>query len=51
MIKLILARLLLDFEFRFPSSQGRPEDVRVHKYIFPNPNGKVELKRRKVEEF
>ena len=49
-IKLILARFLLDYDFRFPSNQGRPEDVRAHEYIFPNPKGKVELKRRKVEK-
>ena len=46
-IKLILGRLLLDFDFRFPSSQGRPEDVRVHEYVFPDPLGKVEFKLRK----
>ena len=46
-IKLILGRLLLDFDFRFPYNQGRPEDVRAHEYIFPNPLGKVELQLRK----
>lgn len=45
-IKLTLGRLLLDFDFRFPSSQGRPENVRVHEYNFPNPLGKVEFRLR-----
>ncbi|KAF6220525.1 hypothetical protein HO133_002958 [Letharia lupina] len=43
-IKLILGRFLLDFEFRFPSGQGRPDDVRAHEYIFPNPKGRVEIR-------
>ena len=47
-IKLILGQLLLDFDVRFPPNQGRPEDVRAHEYIFPNPHGKVELRLRSI---
>lgn len=45
-IELILGQLLLDFDIRFPSAQDRPEDVRAHEYIFPNPLRGVELKTR-----
>lgn len=45
-IKLVLGRFLLDFDFRFPPVQGRPEDVHAHEYIFPNPHGKVEVRLR-----
>ncbi|KAL8775195.1 MAG: hypothetical protein Q9194_003811 [Teloschistes cf. exilis] len=49
-IKLLLGRLLLDFDFRFPCDQGRPEDIRAHEYIFPSPRGKVELRLRAKSE-
>lgn len=45
-IKLILSRLLLDYDFRFPDDQGRPEDVPAHEYVFPNPRGKIDLRQR-----
>ena len=50
-IKLVLARFLLDFDFRFPPGQGCPEDVRAHEYIFPNPLGKVEYRLHEGREY
>ena len=43
-IKLVLGRFLLDFDFRFPPGQGCPEDIRVHEFIFANPHGKAEFR-------
>lgn len=43
-IKLVLGRFLLDFNFRFPPGQGCPEDIQVHEFIFANPLGKVEFR-------
>ena len=45
-IKLLLGRWLLDYDFRFPPNQGRPENVKAHEHVFPNPTGIVEFKRR-----
>ena len=45
-IKLVRARFLLDFDFRFSAAQGRSEDVHAHEYIFPDPHGNVELRPR-----
>ena len=45
-IKVMLGQLLLDYDFRFPPEQGRPEDVHAHEYVFPNPAGRVLFRRR-----
>ena len=45
-IKMILGQLLLEYDFRFPRGQGRPHDVSAHEYIFPNPDGLIELRKR-----
>jgi len=50
-IKLILGRLLLNFNFRFPSSQGRLEGVRVHEYTFPIHLAKWTLGCKLVQDF
>ena len=45
-VKLVLGRLLLDYDMRFPKGQGRPKDLHAHEYIFPSIFGRVEFKRR-----
>ena len=48
-IKLILARLLLTHDFRFPETCGRPKDIPAHEYVFPNPQGEIEFRERRGE--
>ena len=45
-IKIILSRLILEYDFRFAPGEGRPKDWHVHEYIFPNPYGVVQFKKR-----
>ncbi|KAI0425478.1 cytochrome P450 monooxygenase [Xylaria sp. FL1042] len=45
-IKMILGSLLLDYEFKFPDGQGRPENMSADENIFPDPGKKVLLRRR-----
>jgi cytochrome P450 len=45
-IKVILVRLIMDYDFKLPPGSGRPANLRAHEFIFPNPNGKLMVKRR-----
>ena len=49
-IKIILVRLIMDYEYKFPDGQGRPQNLRAHEFIFPNPDGKILLRARKEPE-
>ncbi|KAL8882447.1 MAG: hypothetical protein Q9198_000561 [Flavoplaca austrocitrina] len=45
-IKMILAHMLLMYDFRFPPGQGRPKNMTAHEYIFPDPEGLIMCKER-----
>ncbi|KAI1423458.1 cytochrome P450 [Xylaria sp. FL1777] len=45
-IKMILGHLLLEYDFKFPQGQGRPENMSADENIFPDPSGRVLLRRR-----
>ncbi|KAI0454658.1 cytochrome P450 [Xylaria acuta] len=46
-IKLILARLISQYEFRYPESiQSRPTNMYADENVFPNPNAKVMMRLR-----
>jgi cytochrome P450 len=52
-IKMVISNLLLKYDFHLEGSATgsveRPENVRLHEYVFPNPEAKVSLKLRQVE--
>ncbi|KAF2759882.1 putative cytochrome P450 [Pseudovirgaria hyperparasitica] len=49
-IKIILAHLILHYDFRYPEGQGRPKNVCLHEYIFPDPEAQVEFRRKTLED-
>lgn len=46
-IKIILVRLIMDYDYKFPDCGGRPENVRAHEFIFPNPDAEIMMRARK----
>lgn len=46
-IKLILARLLSQYEFRFPDGQGRPLNMYADENVFPDPKARIMMRRRR----
>ena len=46
-IKIILVRLIMDFEFKFKEGESRPENLRAHEFIFPNPEAELLVRARK----
>ncbi|OGM45786.1 hypothetical protein ABOM_005478 [Aspergillus bombycis] len=49
-IKVILVRLLMDYEFKFKQGSERPENLRAHEFIFPNPDAEILMRRRPASE-
>ncbi|KAJ5722106.1 cytochrome P450 [Penicillium malachiteum] len=49
-IKVILVRLLMDFEFKLKYGNKRPENLRAHEFIFPNPDAEILMRRRPASE-
>lgn len=49
-IKIILVRLLMDFEFKLKDGNKRPENLRAHEFIFPNPDAEILMRRRPASE-
>ncbi|TVY14663.1 Ent-kaurene oxidase P450 [Lachnellula arida] len=45
-IKVILVRLIMDYDFKLAPGSGRPGNLRAHEFIFPNPKGELLVKRR-----
>ena len=45
-IKMVLARILLDYDIKFPDGQGRPGNMTVLELSFQDPRGRVMLRKR-----
>lgn len=45
-IKIILVRLIMDYDWKLPEGQGRPENLRAHEFIFPNPDAEILVRKR-----
>ena len=48
-IKVILVRLIMNFDFKFSPNQGRPANLKAHEFIFPNPDGKLLIRARGLD--
>jgi ent-kaurene oxidase len=48
-IKLILAHLVMNYDFNFLDGKGRPETLTLDENMFPDPKAKILIKRRPVE--
>jgi cytochrome P450 len=52
-IKMVISDMLLGYDFQFEGAVDgvgeRPPKVRLHEYVFPNPEAKVSFKLREVK--
>ena len=46
-IKIILVRLIMDYDWKFPEGGGRPASLHAHEFIFPNPDAEIHICKRK----
>ena len=45
-MKMILARFLLNYEFKFPPGKSRPRNFFLEEYIVPDPRAKLMMRNR-----
>ena len=45
-IKIIVAHMLVNYEFKLPDGSARPANFLAHEYVFPNPEAHVLFKER-----
>ena len=45
-MKIVLSRILLNYEMKFPKGQGRPRNMKILELSFQDPAGRIMLKRR-----
>lgn len=48
-IKLILARLIYQFDFKYPDGKTRPVNMYADENVFPDPEAKVMMRLRKMQ--
>lgn len=48
-IKLILSHFLLGYDFKLPKGEGRPKNVHLHEYVFPDPEATILLKEKRYK--
>ena len=44
-IKIILVRIIMDYEWKLPQGQGRPANIHAHEFIFPNPDAEIHVRK------
>jgi len=47
-IKLIMARLLYEFEFKFPEGKGRPKSQFINENVFTDQNARILMRKRRL---
>ncbi|KAM5449476.1 putative ent-kaurene monooxygenase [Microsporum audouinii] len=47
-IKMVIAELLLRYEFKYPEGQGRPRTLSADENLYPDPSARVLMRRREV---
>ena len=45
-IKVILVRLVMNYDFKLTPHQGRPANLKAHEFLFPNPDGELLIRAR-----
>lgn len=45
-IKIILVRLIMDYDWMLPEGQGRPANLHAHEFVFPNPDAEILIRKR-----
>lgn len=46
-IKVILVRLIMNYDLKLTAHQGRPANLKAHEFLFPNPDGELLIRERR----
>jgi cytochrome P450 len=47
-VKIVMVRLLSEFEFKFPKDKGRPKTFTMDEYCFVDPTSKLMIRKRRA---
>jgi cytochrome P450 len=47
-VKMVVSRLLVDYEFKFAEGKEKPRGVHLLEFIFPDPASKLMMRRRRL---
>jgi cytochrome P450 len=47
-VKMVVSRLLVDYEFKFAEGKEKPSSVHLLEFIFPDPAAKLMMRKRKA---
>ena len=45
-IKIILVKMIMDYDWKLPEGQSRPANMNAHEFIFPNPDAEIYVRER-----
>lgn len=45
-MKMILARMLVEYEFKYPEGQGRPRNLTMDENVLPDPAARLLVRKR-----
>lgn len=48
-IKILLVRLIMDYDYKLPDGKGRPANLTAHEFIYPNPDGEFLMRARRSD--
>ncbi|PVH92541.1 putative cytochrome P450 [Periconia macrospinosa] len=48
MLKMVVSRLLRDFEFKFDEHQTKPSNIHILEFIIPDPGAKLMMRRKMI---
>ena len=46
-IKMVVARLLMDYEWKFPEGSGKPKQLSLLEFNFSDPSAKIMIREKK----
>lgn len=47
-LKMIVSRLLSEYEFKFGENQAKPSNIHILEFIIPDPNAKLTMRKRRA---
>ena len=45
-LKVILAHVIMQYDFKYPPGKGRPENLNADEFMYPDPSARILIKRR-----
>lgn len=47
-IKMVMTKMLMEFEFKYPEGKGRPRNFYADENVFPDPRARLMMRKRRI---